>query len=136
MPVVILLVGGAIAWWASARETQRMRSVEGQAQSICRDFARNQDLTGRLNAANPAIEQRVLEEMRRVLGGRDDADLVQVKVVSGDARADWTGSRSTPATHTAILHMDDVELLALRIHCDAPDKPIIVLGYVTPAARN
>ena len=132
---LILLVGGAIAWWASARETRRLRSVEDQVQTICHDLAQNVDLTKRVNEKNPIVAERVLAEMRRVLSGRDDASLVQVKVISGDARADGAGSVATPATHTAILHMGDVELLALRIHCDDPDKPIQVLGYVTPARR-
>jgi len=132
---LILLAGGAVAWWASARETQKMRSVEAQVQTICRDLAQNVDLTSRVNAQNPIVAERVLQEMRRVLSGRDDASLVQVNVISGDARADRAGSVATPATHTAILHMGDVELLALRIRCDDPDKPIQVLGYVTPASR-
>lgn len=135
MPAIILLVGGAIAWWASAREAQRMKSVEAQTQALCTSLARGDDLTGRLNPRNHAVEERIVSEMRRVLAGRDDAALVQVKVVSGDSAIGPTGSSAMPATHTAILHLDDVELLALRVHCDDPDEPIVVLGYVTPAGR-
>lgn len=132
MPVVILVVGGAIAWWASARETRRMHAVESCVKAICDSLAKGRDLVGEINPDNPAAESVVIDALRRAIGGRDDAELVQVRVVSGDTFGERAGSAANLATHTAVLHMDDVDLLALRVRCDDPSDPVRVIGYVVP----
>lgn len=136
MPVVILLVGGAIAWWASARETQRMHAVESRVKAICDSLAKGRELVGEVNPDNPAAESVVIDALRRAIGGRDDAELVQIRVVSGDTFSERAGSAANLATHTAVLHMGDVNLLALRVRCDDPNDPVLVIGYVVPPPNS
>jgi hypothetical protein len=136
MPVAILLVGGAIAWWASAREKQRMHAVESRVRAICDSLAKGRDLVGEINADNPAAEGVVIDALRRALGGRDDAELVQIRVVSGDTFSERAGSAANLATHTAVLHMDGIELLALRARCDDPNDPVKIIGYVVPPPNS
>lgn len=143
MPVVILVVGGAIASWASRRESQRMQSVETQVQAICRRIGDGRDVTGLLNKGNPTVEAITLKRLQRDINSPEAGDGVVVRVTPGEydsGGGQGGGQRGptsimTPATHTAMLILGDVERLALRVHCDDPDQPIIVLGFIEPDPR-
>lgn len=130
MPIVVLLVGGAIAFWGMTRETARMRSVEAQVQSIVRFVGEGRDLSGTLDPANPAAERLLIEQLKKAIGSPQTADIIRVRVTPGDT--DRAGQAVRGGTHTAMLMIGDQEILGLRIHCDDPNKPITVLGYWTP----
>ncbi len=134
MPAVILLVGGSIAIWASARESQRMAAIETRMKAICESLARGGELEGTLNPRNAMMEQHTIAALRRNIGSRDDAELVQIRVVTGDAFSDRAGTDVLAATHTAILHFDDIEVIALRIRCVDGGETIDVLGFVMPGS--
>lgn len=133
MPMLVLVVGGTIAYWASQRETQRMRSVETQVRAICRRIGDGRDVTGQLNKANPTVEAITLKRLQQEINSPEAGDALVVRVTPGELPG--AGMSMTPATHTAMLILGDVERLALRVHCDDPDQPIVVLGYVEPGPR-
>jgi hypothetical protein len=133
MPIIVLVVGGTIALWASRRETLRMNSVHSQVQAICRRVGDGADVAGLLNKANPTVEAVTLARLRDVIDSPEAADAVAIRVTPGDLPG--AGTNMMPATHTAMLVIGDVERLALRVHCDDPDKPITVVGFVEPAPR-
>jgi hypothetical protein len=132
VPLIVLAVGGALAYWGAQRETRRMWSIEQQVKSICRELAADRPLAGTLNPGNSAVERHTIEALRRAVDSPDAAEAISVRVVSGDAARDRGGTAMTPATHTAALMMGDLELLLLRIRCDDPAKPVVVLGYIEP----
>ncbi len=130
MPAVVLVVGGAIAYWSSQRETRRMSSVQAQVQAICRKVGEGRDVTGLLNKGNPTVEAITLKRLQREINSPEAGDAVTVRVTPGELSG--AGQSMTPASHTAMLILGDVERLALRVQCDDPDQPIIVIGYVEP----
>ena len=130
MPVVVLVVGGAIALWAMKRETARMRSVEAQVQTIVRYVGEGRDLGSTLDPGNPAAERLTIEQLKKAIDSPRTADIMRVRVTPGDT--DRAGQAVRGGTHTAMLMIGDQEVLGLRIHCDDPNKPISVLGYWTP----
>jgi hypothetical protein len=132
VPLLVLAVGGALAYWGVQREARRMQAIEQQVQSICRDIAAGRPVAGTLNAGNPAVERFTIETLRRVVDSPATADGLAVRVVTGDVDRDRGGSAMTQATHTATVLMGDVELLLLRIRCEEPDQPIVVLGFIEP----
>lgn len=135
MPLMVVFVGGSLAWWGSTRETLRMQAIEQQVRAIIQGVAEGRDMTGRLNRDNPFIEQHVLERLAKLAPNPKEAEVISVKVTPGDTAAERAGSAATKATHTVILHIGEDELLALRVQCDDPTQPATVLGYVEVAQR-
>lgn len=132
-PAVVLLIGGAIAFWAARRETMRLSAIEQQVRDICRAIADGRDVTGTLNPDNATVERRTIQELRGVIHGPGALSIIRVRVTSGDS--DRAGPTSTPATHTATIMIGEEKLLALRIRCDDATQPIVVLGYFKPPGR-
>jgi hypothetical protein len=129
-PIIVLLVGGALAIWGMQRESARMRAVESQVRQLCRNIAAGIDLTGTLNPENPTVDALAAAALREVLDSPEKADIIRVKVKPGDTPGG--GPVNTRATHTAMLMIGDQDVLGLRIRCDDPHQPIAVLGVWQP----
>jgi hypothetical protein len=129
-PIIVLLVGGALAIWGMQRESARMRAVESQIKQLCRNLAADVDLAGTLNPDNPTVDALAAAALRDVIDSPEKADIIHVKVTPGDMPGG--GPVNAHATHTAMLLIGDEEILGMRIRCDDPDQPITVLGVWRP----
>lgn len=134
MPLVILLIAGALAVWATTREATRSDQAQRFVTQLCRDIAADRDATGRTNLSDAFAERRIVEAIKAVCPSPDSMSSLDVTIRPGDVSEDGTFLRK--ATHTAILARDGVELLGLRILHEGDENDILILGYWTPASDS
>ncbi len=127
LPIMILIMGGAVAIWASRQETQKLDEIRELVTDLCQDSARGLDLTSRLPTADGLINRGLNSALEAVCRGLDqDAQLLEVIVASGDGPDFSDGA----ATHHALVSIGGVDRLGLRIAC-AEDR-ILIIGYWRP----
>jgi hypothetical protein len=131
LPVVVLLIAGGIAWWASQRETQRMADIRQMVLGLCKFTAAGEDLAGRLNA-DPFVAQQVAGNLRTVCKSPQILPSLEVAVFPGDLDVTIAGSAAEQATHSAIVRIDGVDRLGLRLRHDGQRTRIVILGYWLP----
>jgi hypothetical protein len=131
LPLLILIVGGALAIWAAQREAERLKTIRLLTAELCRSAAAGEDLTGRIPAFDPLLSGALIPVLRSVCEPlRDDPRSLQVIASSGDA----PGFSDGLASHYAIIRIDGSDRLTLRFVFDG-NAPLIV-GYALPAATN
>lgn len=133
-PLVIVLVAGAIAWWAAQRETSHMREVEQMVLRLCRDSGAGRDVADSMTTESKVVAAQLAKRIREICPTLDDAMAVEVRVVSGDPSNAGSNHFIGTATHTAIIHIGDVDLLGLRINHQGDPGKIVILGYFETAS--
>ena len=131
IPLIVLLVGGAIALWASSRETRRIQDIDQMITGLCHDIAAGSDVSARVDQATGAPNARLEAQLRQACSAPDALHSLDVHVTPGDYAQ--TGSFQGTATHTAIIRVAGIEVLGLRIRHNGFGKPIEILGYFKPA---
>lgn len=130
MPLVILLIGGAIAVWSAARERYRSEVIRQQVAQLCQAAAEDEKLADRINPTSPAAARQIEQELKRVCTDLQAVSLLEIEVIPGDDES--AGRSQGLATHRAVLRMGDVPLLGLRVQYRSENDPIIIVGSWRP----
>jgi hypothetical protein len=120
MPMVILLVGGSLAVWASQQQSQRSRAIQQLIMGICETATRGGDVRMLLPTDSPVLDGPLAAALTDVCGGADIAS-IDVTVRTGD----MDGSHG--ATHLAVISVLDVPRLAVRLRDD--DDGAAIIGF-------
>jgi hypothetical protein len=131
LPVLILIVGGALAVWAARRESGRLEEIQRQATELCQSAAAGSDLTPRLLTADPLLDGQlgpILQHICEPL--KDHPQALEVIAFSGDAPGFSDGS----ATHHTIIRIAGSDRLTLRIVFENDD--LLIIGYALPPASD
>ena len=128
MPLAILAVAGGLGLWSSHARTRQQQDIQAVVASICNDVLDGRDPAPRLAATDPLIRGRLVERLREVLGGPPGTPpQLEIEVSAGDT----TGAGD--ATHTAVLRVDGVEAMGLRIRHGGDGPGVAIIGFWTPA---
>jgi hypothetical protein len=129
LPLLILIVGGALAVWAARRESGRIEAIERLATELCQSAAA--DLTGRVPAADPLLAGQLAPILQRICEPlKGNPRSLEVIASSSDAPGFSEGS----ATHHAIIRIAGADRLIFRLVFEN-DNPLIV-GYALPTATD
>jgi hypothetical protein len=131
MPVVVLVVGGAIAIWASQRDSMRTREVEREIVGLVRDVCDGKDAAAALHVPDPTVQAQVIAAIKK-LCNEGDASVIAVDAAPGDVEA--AGSFQGSATHVATIKMLDGRALGLRVQYGRDHKSLVILGYFVPSS--
>jgi hypothetical protein len=127
LPLLILIVGGALAIWAAQRESGRIEAIERLATDLCRSAAAGSDLTHRLLTADPLLDGQLAPTLERICEPlKNNPQSLEVIASSGDAPGFSDGS----ATHHAIIRIAGAERLTLRLVFE--DDEVLIVGYALP----
>jgi hypothetical protein len=131
MPLAILLIGGGIALWGTQRQAKQSEEVRQMVLSLCRDVVAGHDVSQRLQALSSTQSSLLIRALTDACSAaRDEKDIV-VNVTPGDLE---DGSAfAGAATHIAVIQIDGISSLGLRMRHNGDGKPIEILGHFTPA---
>jgi hypothetical protein len=127
MPLIILLVGGAIAWWASQRDTAEVAAVRQYVQEICLAAGSGEDVTSRLVVEHGSL-RRPLARLIRIACAPIEGDANRLDV---DVTTEATGAidqRLPP--HTARVRVKGE--LVLTLHLVIVNENVSITGYDQP----
>jgi hypothetical protein len=130
MPLVILMAGGAIAYWTSVTRERSRRQVVDQVTQLVQDVCAGGDVTLPLDPAAAPVEPQILEELRKTCSA---GNALNIQASTGDAQ--HIGRTSGAATHLALVRSGEQVVLVLRVRVDA-DGRLTLLGYITPQANG
>lgn len=130
MPVIILAIAGAFAFWASQREARRMAEVRQVVLNLCHDVASGKDVSAQLSSMMPVENPGLFAALKSACPSPEAAAALDVKVTPGDL--DDIGHFSGTASHTAVVQVGGVEVLSLRIKYGGDAHHIQILGYRLP----
>ncbi|MCI0362544.1 MAG: hypothetical protein L0Y44_05610 [Phycisphaerales bacterium] len=130
MPLVVLMVGGAIALWSSARETKRNREIEQTISAVVRGVCTGADPASIVKTPDSFTQTAVTAAIRRLCETHDASTLL-VDAKSGDVQA--AGSLEGSATHVVTVTTGSASL-GLRIQHTGDPNAILILGYFVPTA--
>ena len=131
LPLLILIVGGALAIWAARRESGRIEAIERLATDLCRSAAAGADVTPRLLTADPLLARQLAPVLERICEPlKDSSQSLEVLASSSDAPGFSDGS----ATHHAIIRIAGADRLTLRFVFE--DEGVLIVGYALPASPD
>ncbi len=133
MPLAILAVAGGLGLWSSHVHTRQQQDIQAVLASICDDVIDGRDPTPRLSGTDPLMRGRLVERLRKVLGGTPGTPpRLEIEVSVGDTTkaGDAAGGG---ATHTAVLRVDGTDALGLRIRHGGDGRGVAIIGFWTPA---
>ena len=131
-PIILAVIAGVVVIFASRAESQRQRRLESFVRGMLADVAADRDLAARFNNTQPLIARRAMMQIRSILESNPHAaDVIAVDVVPGDPSSASTASPS-PASHTAILRIDTIELLRLGLVDHGADASPAIVSYSIP----
>ena len=114
------------------RAAGSMDDVREKLRLICMEAATGVDLTGKLNAENPAIERRIIAALRSVCDSAQTASLVNITVTPGDTSGITSRLMQSKPTHTALIGVGGEDYLGLQILHRGESEPLMILGYWDP----
>ncbi len=131
MPVVILAVAAGVSWWSSGIAGQEQAEVHWFVTAICDDVRDGRNPSARLAATDKLVRNTLATRLREILGNaKDQSQRLTVEVAAGDTpeAGAWAGA----ATHTAVLSLDETEVLGLRVVHRGSTADIAIIGFWLP----
>jgi hypothetical protein len=131
LPLAIVAVAGGIALVTSHRRAAQADDVQRFVTDLCDDLAAGRDPASHLQATDTLITKLLVSSLRSVVdqtGGR--AGALAVMAEPGDTPQ--VGTIGQAATHTALLSVDGVEMLGLRVVHAGKGGDIAIIGFWTP----
>jgi hypothetical protein len=131
MPLLVLMVGCAVAWWSSKRLAEEREAVLGSVTRLVQDICNGRPVSVPIDPAAVPIVDLLLREIRRACAEAGSAAGIEVVVNVGDSPD--AGQMAGSATHTAVIRerADGRVLLVLRVN-RADHGAITFAGYVLP----
>lgn len=135
MPLLILAVGCAVAWWSSLRHTREREEIGRTVTRLVQDVCAGRPVTLPIASAPapgvPPLNDLLMEELGRACAEAGSPDAIEVQVNVGDAPD--VGQAAGTATHTAVIRVrnSDRVLLVLRVRRTGQGA-IVIAGYVMP----
>jgi hypothetical protein len=127
MPLLILLGALVVMYWGSQRDARKKAEIHQYVQQLCNDAADGRIIVDRFNNPNALVVAETTAAMKAAWA----PSLIvsrELVVRTGDVPQIGDGS----ATHTAVLHVNNKDVLGLRIAHGTEGGPIEILGYWTP----
>ena len=128
MPLVILVVAGALWYFGARRDAQKMAEIRWHVQSLCEDAAGGREIASRLNNPSALVSEQIAAAIKDACDSPKALAALRVVVIAGDNKSYGDGT----ATHTAILRVGEKDVLGLRIRYQDQGKPIEMLGFWPP----
>lgn len=128
MPLVVLLVAGALALWSGQRATDRSEEVRVLVRGLCEDAAAGRDPSALLAKTDPALARLLAERLREAV--ETGADAIEIIVTAGDTPE--AGTVPQEATHTAVIRVNGDDVLGLRVDHAGGSRDIAIIGLWTP----
>ena len=128
MPVLIVLAAICVSWWSARTASAVEQYVRDEVIELIPMVLDNPDIVERM-VVNPALYTPVsnsIVAMSSVWSG-NKKDL-SVKVTSGDDPRYGDGS----ATHVALVDINGIPVLGLRVLCHGTGEPMLIAGVWTP----
>ncbi len=126
-PILILLVAAAL--WMFGRQDQHedIEHVRRYVRELCMDVAAGRDIDVKLRDSDAHVRRTLPDVLENIIQPPLDQELTElrVRVQPGDHRELGDGS----ATHTAMIEINDVPMLGLRLYAEEPARRVRVLGY-------
>ena len=116
MPLVILLVGLALAVWSARRQVRQNQEIHHLVVEVCDDVSAGRKPT----SIDPLISRTLISTLQPIV---EDATPLTVVVRPGDT--DQRGS----ATHTAMLSLDGRDVLRLRVVHRGRIEDAVIIGF-------
>ncbi len=128
MPVAILTVAAGVAWWSSRVAAQEQTEVHAFVAAVCEDIRAGRNPSARLAATDKLIRNTVATRLREILGNANQqSQRLTVEVAAGDTPE--AGKAAGAATHTAVLSLDETEVLGLRVVHRGSTADIAIIGF-------
>lgn len=128
MPLVTVLVAGAIAAWSWQRQSRRAQTIQEALATLINDVCAGQDASIAMHASDPMVRSSIAGGIR-ALCTEDRAWALAIEVVPGDVEE--AGSRRGDATHVATITGAAGRTLGLRIQ-DRGDQRFLIVGSFVP----
>lgn len=123
MAAAIVLVAAAIWLWGAQRQAKQSVEVHELIAGLCDDLAAGRDPAPRMGAVDPLIARQLIPRLQSLV---DRKQPLTVLVTPGDT--DQAGNPPRPATHTAVIRINDAEVLGIRVEHRGKDE-IAILGF-------
>lgn len=126
-PVLILLIA-AVLWSTGQRsQTRDNEEVRRFVRELCMTVVSGRSIDTMLRDSTAQVREHLPGALDQILQPPLDAELTElrVEVEPGDHPDYGNGT----ATHTAMIVINDVPMLGLRIKTGEPARPMRVLGY-------
>ncbi|MHC4217779.1 MAG: hypothetical protein ACYSU7_04905 [Planctomycetota bacterium] len=132
LPLAIVAVAGGLALLNSHRRAAQADDVHRLVTDLCDDLAAGRDPASHLQATDALITRPLVSRLRSAIdraGGRPGA----LVVVAEPGDTPQVGTIGQTATHTAVLSVDGVEVLGLRVVHPGKNGDIAIIGFWTPS---
>ncbi len=127
MPLVILAVAAGLAVWGTMQKGHRVDEVRHLVQRLIDDVAAGRDPSPGLGDTDPAILRLVIATLEA-----HPPEAVEAVVRTGDVAAFGDGS----ATHHAVIRIDGVDRLGLRLVSPGDRQELLIVGYWVPQGES
>jgi hypothetical protein len=135
LPLLILIVGGALTIWATSRATKQAGQVEQLVHRLCEAAARGESVAGRLATSDPVMIYQLDRSLTGLFAGYPELlGEIAVEVSPGDSARLGTGTESlvpAAATHTVLIRLGDQPRVGLRIMY-VDERDIRLVGCFQP----
>jgi hypothetical protein len=136
-PLLILLVAMALWWWGSKQESRQDDQVRQFVTELCEQAAGRP--TSRPYEPRDDVDRLAIGKLGELLAGRTvDPGGLWIVVGGGEEKGSdpfaLRGSDpfSSPATHSAMIHLDGQTILGLRLALPGDSGGIRIVGYWVP----
>jgi hypothetical protein len=123
-PMIILIIGGGLTYWASRAELARSEDIRHMVEDLCLTASRGEDLTHRLPTSNGAIN-RPLNDLLRACTEPLAGQLDRLQVVVTPGPEPGLGEKQTQ--FNATIRIDGHDRLTLQVTRE--DDFFIITGY-------
>jgi len=127
-PVLIVLAAICVSWWSARTASVVEQYVRDKVIDLIPMVLDNPDIVERV-VVNPVLYMPVSSSIVAVSsvwsGNKKD---LSVKVTSGDDSRYGDGT----ATHVAIVDINGIPVLGLRVLCNGTGEPMLIAGVWTP----
>jgi hypothetical protein len=131
MPLIVLMVGCAVAWWSSMRLAEEREAVRGSVTRLVQDICNGTPVWLPIDPTAGAIGDLLVRELRRACAEAGSGSAIEVVVSVGDSPD--AGRATGTATHTALIRERDSGRVMLVLRVNHGDRgAITIAGYLLP----
>lgn len=128
MPLVILAVGCAMAWWSSMTRTRDREEIGRAITQAMEDICADRSIALPTEPSAPLLRELLLDELRKVCSEVGSTGALEVHINVGDAPV--SGLAAGGASHTAIIRMRDTGRVLLVLRVNRTDQnAMVIVGY-------
>lgn len=138
MPLLILIVAGALWFWGTQREYEQTQEIEAHIRDVCQEIHRTRDhdaiVVGQELGISTDLLPGLIDRIRETIPDtRMGLERITIEAYMDDAKTPYGDGT---ATHHAFIRYAGRDRLGLRIVHTGPPPETEIIGYwITGAAR-